>query len=167
MVPRTGDAAAGPAPARLRLHRVTDSSKEKGEAPFTSEEVTLDGEGGFVVGVELLPRRPNVFRIEAVAADGMPVAVDPASITIVQGLTVSDPPLSRSVGVALASDRVRIYFERGTPLPARRIRGRFFDLLRSASHDRRIVPDFKARVVAEYEAQMRNDGRPRLHAEAS
>ena len=39
-------------------------------------------------------------------------------------------------------------------LPARRIRGRFFDLVRSASRDRRIVPDFKARVVAEYEAQV-------------
>ena len=52
-------------------------------------------------------------------------------------------------------------------LPAPRIRGRFFDLLRSASRDRRIVPDFKARGVAEYEAQMRDEGRPRLHAEAS
>ena len=52
-------------------------------------------------------------------------------------------------------------------LPARRLRGRFFDLLRSASRDRRTIPDFKARVVAEYEAQMRDERRPRLHAEAS
>ena len=52
-------------------------------------------------------------------------------------------------------------------LPARRLHGRFFDLLRSASHDRRIIPDFKARVVAEYEAQKRSEGQPHLHAEAS
>ena len=52
-------------------------------------------------------------------------------------------------------------------LPARRLRGRFYDLLRSASHDRRIIPDFKARVVAEYEAQKRDEGQPHLRAEAS
>ena len=52
-------------------------------------------------------------------------------------------------------------------LPARRLHGRFFDLLRSASHDRRIIPDFKARVVAEYEAQATDEGRPHLRAEAS
>jgi molecular chaperone DnaK len=48
------------------------------------------------------------------------VVVEPASITIVQGLTISDPPLSRTIGVALANDQVRVYFERGAPLPARR-----------------------------------------------
>lgn len=52
-------------------------------------------------------------------------------------------------------------------LPARRLRGRFFDLLRSASRDRRIIPDFKARVVAEYEAHTRTEGQPHLRAEAS
>src|SRR6185369_5105075 len=49
-----------------------------------------------------------------------PFAVVPSTFTIVQGLTVSDPPLSRTIGVALANDLVRVYFERGTPLPARR-----------------------------------------------
>ena len=44
----------------------------------------------------------------------------PSELTIVQGMTISDPPLSRSVGVALANDRVQVYLERGTPLPARR-----------------------------------------------
>jgi molecular chaperone DnaK len=48
------------------------------------------------------------------------VKVQPQTITIVQGLTISDPPLSRTVGVALANDTVRVYFERGAPLPARR-----------------------------------------------
>ena len=46
--------------------------------------------------------------------------MQPGQITIVQGLTISDPPLSRSVGVALASDHVHTYLERGTPLPAKR-----------------------------------------------
>src|SRR6185369_13818068 len=91
-----------------------------GDDLWTSPEAALDGEGGFVLSVELIARRPNVFRLVARGADGKEVAVDPPTITIVQGLTISDPPLSRSVGVALANDRVRVYFERGAPLPARR-----------------------------------------------
>src|SRR5678816_2154652 len=41
-------------------------------------------------------------------------------LTIVQGLTIGDPPLSRTLGVALANDHVQTYLERGAPLPARR-----------------------------------------------
>ncbi|WP_437315681.1 Hsp70 family protein [Sorangium sp. So ce385] len=102
----------GPAPERIRLAREGDG--------WTSAEAPLDAEGAFVVTVDLLPRRPNVFRVEATTAGGARVPVHPRSITIVQGLTISDPPLSRTVGVALADNSVRVYFERGAPLPARR-----------------------------------------------
>lgn len=81
--------------------------------------MAIGEDGGFVIGVELEPRRPNLFRIQA-TADGKPVAVEPSALTIVQGLTISDPPLSRSIGVATANDHVQVYFERGSPLPARR-----------------------------------------------
>jgi hypothetical protein len=52
-------------------------------------------------------------------------------------------------------------------LPARRLRGRFYDLLRSASRDRNIIRDFKARVVSEFHAQQRDEDQARLRAEAS
>ena len=102
----------GPEPVHLRL--------ERADGLWASEKVALDQEGGFVLQVELLPRRPNVFKLVASAVDGAQVAVEPSTVTIVQGLTISDPPLSRTIGVALASDHVRVYFERGAPLPARR-----------------------------------------------
>ncbi|WP_437966457.1 Hsp70 family protein [Sorangium sp. So ce260] len=102
----------GTAPERIRLAREGDG--------WTSAEAPLDAEGAFVVTVDLLPRRPNVFRVEATSAGGARVPVHPQAITIVQGLTISDPPLSRTVGVALADNSVRVYFERGAPLPARR-----------------------------------------------
>ena len=35
-------------------------------------------------------------------------------------MTLGEPPLSRSIGVALADDRVQVYFNRGNPLPIRR-----------------------------------------------
>ncbi|MCA9682954.1 MAG: Hsp70 family protein [Myxococcales bacterium] len=103
---------AGPRPTRLELQR--------GDGLWSSESTAVDGEGGFVIGVELLARKSNVFKLVAKDADGAVVPVDPPTITIVQGVTISDPPLSRTIGVALANDTVRIYFERGTPLPAKR-----------------------------------------------
>jgi molecular chaperone DnaK len=103
---------SGPLPARIRLKRE--------DGLWESPETGFDAEGAFMTLVELLPRRPSNFRLDAVAADGSPVPLDPPSITIMQGLTVTDPPLSRTIGVALANDRVRVYFERGSPLPAKR-----------------------------------------------
>jgi molecular chaperone DnaK len=87
---------------------------------WTSTPITVDAEGAFVVTVDLLPRKPNVFRIEAATAAGAKVRLSPSTFTIVQGMTIGDPPLSRTVGVALASDDVHVFFERGAPLPARR-----------------------------------------------
>lgn len=112
VVGRVVDAASGPMPASIRLVR--------SDGGFTSESATLDSERAFVVSVELVGHQANTFSIVASDERGDTIAVDPDSLTIVQGLTVGDPPLSRTIGVALASNLVQIYFERGTPLPARR-----------------------------------------------
>jgi molecular chaperone DnaK len=102
----------GPRPTKLELQR--------GDGLWQSASTAIDAEGGFVIGVELVARKSNVFKLIARDAEGQTVPVDPPTITIVQGVTISDPPLSRTIGVALANDAVRIYFERGTPLPAKR-----------------------------------------------
>lgn len=99
-------------PTEVRLARA--------DGLWDSAWTALDEEGAFVVGVSLVARRPNVFKVEAKNATGGVVAIDPPTLTIVQGLTISDPPLSRTIGVATAGDDVRVYFERGAPLPARR-----------------------------------------------
>jgi len=111
VIGRLVERGPGPALARLRLVR---------EDGWKSEEATIDEDGTFVATVELTPRKGSTFALEGKAADGSAVAVSPSSITIVQGLTIADPPLSRSIGVALANDGVQVYFERGAPLPARR-----------------------------------------------
>jgi molecular chaperone DnaK len=102
----------GPAPHEVRFVR--------GDGGWVGEWVALGSDGGFVAMLELAARKPNRFELEGRDRRGEPVAVHPGSISIVQGLTLGDPPLSRSVGVALASDHVHVYIERGTPLPARR-----------------------------------------------
>jgi molecular chaperone DnaK len=110
LVERTGPVNS--VPTEIRLLR--------GDGLWDSPWTPLDEEGAFVIPVSLVPRKPNVFRLEGKNLQGDTVQLDPATVTIVQGLTISDPPLSRTIGVALASNEVRVYFERGAPLPARR-----------------------------------------------
>lgn len=109
---RLAEGGAGATPVSVRLTR--DDGK------WESAQLPLDGQGAFAASVELAVRQRSVFRVEGRDAKGQPVLMRPPSFAIVHGLTLSDPPLSRTLGVALADDRVRTYFERGTPLPSRR-----------------------------------------------
>lgn len=105
----------GPAPEEIQLVR--------SDGGWSSGWTALGSDGGLVVMLELLPRRPNRFLLQGRRRGGgeeVSVALLPEHFTVVQGMTITDPPLSRSVGVALANDRVRVYLERGTPLPAKR-----------------------------------------------
>jgi molecular chaperone DnaK len=102
----------GETPATFRLRR--------GDGGWESGPIPVDANGAFQVALALAPRRSNAFTVEAVDARGRPAPVHPAGFTIFHGLTMADPPLSRSIGVALANGSVREFFRRGSPLPARR-----------------------------------------------
>jgi molecular chaperone DnaK len=99
-------------PAKVKLVRA--------DGAWTSTEATVGPDGTWLTTVSLLARHACTFAIEARDAGGKIVAVSPPSLTIVQGLTIGDPPLSRTLGVALANGLVQTYLERGAPLPARR-----------------------------------------------
>lgn len=100
-----------PAPDAVRFVR--------SDGGWTSEWSTVGPDGSLVAMLDLVRRTANTFRVEGRIGDAA-IDVRPTSIRIVQGLTITDPPLSRSVGIALANDRVQVYLERGTPLPAKR-----------------------------------------------
>jgi molecular chaperone DnaK len=112
VVGRLAEGGEGPRPVSLRLVRA--------DGLWSGPDVAFDAGGGFVASVELLARKPNTFRLEARNDAGELTPIEPSTLTIFQGLTVTDPPLARSIGVALADDSVREVFRRGTPLPARR-----------------------------------------------
>jgi molecular chaperone DnaK len=99
-------------PARIRFVR-TDGG-------WSSPDATIGPDGTFLTSVTLLPRRACTFELDARTAGGERIQVSPPALTIVQGLTIGDPPLSRTLGVALASGHVQVYLERGAPRPARR-----------------------------------------------
>ena len=87
---------------------------------WTSGKVPLNDKGGFAVSVVLKERAANRFTLKASDAAGNAIAVSPSRLSITHGMAVSDPPLSRTLGVALANNVVQVYVAKGTPLPARR-----------------------------------------------
>ncbi len=99
-------------PAKISLAR--------SDGAWRSIEASVSPDGSFLTTVTLLPRRACTFEIDARSASNEKIPCSPSSITIVQGLTIGDPPLSRTLGVALANGHVQVYLERGAPLPARR-----------------------------------------------
>jgi len=98
-------------PAQVHLRR---------EDGFTGPGTKVANEGSFVLQASLQRHCRNDFRVVATDATGKEVPLATPNFAIVHGLSVSDPPLSRSVGVALADDSVHIYFKKGTALPARK-----------------------------------------------
>lgn len=77
-------------------------------------------EGSFVLQIELVRHRQNRFRLTALTSAGAEIPVKTPGFAVVHGVSIADPPLSRSVGVARSDNSVHVYFEKGTPLPARR-----------------------------------------------
>ncbi len=88
---------------------------------FTSDEAEVSAEGAFVVQVRLERHRQNRFRVSAFGRRRREVALRTPELAIVHGVSIVDPPLARSIGVARSDDTVLTYFDKGTPLPARRM----------------------------------------------
>jgi molecular chaperone DnaK len=87
---------------------------------FTGAGTEVGTEGTFVLQAPLRRHCRNSFQVHATDAAGGNVPLATPDFAIVHGISVSDPPLSRSVGVALADDTVHVYFKKGTALPARK-----------------------------------------------
>ncbi len=105
---------------------------EKGEAvPIGVRIVREDGgfdsgvaevteEGAFVIQLLLERHRQNRFHLSAWGKGRKEIEIRSPDFAIVHGVSIADPPLARSVGVARSDNTVLVYFEKGTPLPARR-----------------------------------------------
>ncbi len=100
--------------------KIAAVSLRREDGSWQSNAEALDAEGTFAVPVQLEARKANTFLVEGTREDGSRIALTPASITIVHGVNIGDPPLPRAVGVALANGGVQVFFERGSPLPMRR-----------------------------------------------
>lgn len=86
---------------------------------WSSEVIPIE-DNVFMIKVSLSPKSSNIFKLIAIDDKGQEVSCSPGQLSIVHGLSLSDPPLSRSIGIALANGQVNLFFERGTPLPVKR-----------------------------------------------
>src|SRR6185436_14629573 len=99
-------------PDRVRIERVGD------DGGWAGADSPLSPEGSFVLQVRLERSRRNKFVVRAFDRAGAEVPL--ASFAFVHGVSIGDPPLARAIGIARADDTTRVYFPKGTPLPARR-----------------------------------------------
>jgi molecular chaperone DnaK len=136
-------AAAAPAPTGARVWlqfpamtsdlspfvvgRLLDSTSDikavkidRADGGWHSDAVPCEMDGTFAVMVRLLARQNTAFEVHGLREDGSVVALQPTQFAITHGITLGEPPLSRSIGVALADGHVRLYFSRGCPLPVSR-----------------------------------------------
>jgi len=90
------------------------------DGEWRSEPTPCQADGTFAIMVSLLPRQNTTFDVRGVLADGNVIPLHPERFAMTHGITIGEPPLSRSVGVALADNLVQVYFDRGAPLPIRR-----------------------------------------------
>ena len=82
--------------------------------------IELDDSGIFILDAQVTQGENNLFTLKAFDRQDNEIEIRHDKINIVHGLSVSDPPLSRSIGVALADGHTKRFISRGTPLPAKR-----------------------------------------------
>lgn len=93
---------------------------ERSDGRWTSDVELIDKDDTFAVMVSLELQSACTFVGYGVTSEGTRSPLVCPKVRIVHGLTLSDPPLPRAVGIALANGTVQTFFERGTPLPVRR-----------------------------------------------
>jgi len=95
----------------VRIAR-SDGLWQTGQIPVEGNRV--------ITQVSLGDSRRSVFRVELLDAAGAPVAVEPDEFAIVSGLAAAAPPLSKNIGVSVATPtgpRFYMLAKRGDPLP--------------------------------------------------
>ncbi|MDE2421115.1 MAG: Hsp70 family protein [Gammaproteobacteria bacterium] len=99
---------------------VTHIRLERADGQWQSEPSPCDESGTFSMMVSLLPRQSTTFNLYGILTNGDSIQLQPPSFSISHGITLGEPPLARTIAVALANNSVLTYFERGAPLPIRR-----------------------------------------------
>jgi molecular chaperone DnaK len=108
-------AADGSPTTGLTIELVNTTS----QPTWRSGKLGLAPNGAFVANLFAERGRKNVYSIELNDATGRRLEVVPDEFAYTVGLDLSDPPLLKSMGVALASNEVVWFFEKGVSLPAR------------------------------------------------
>ncbi len=117
--PPIGGCVNHPANADLRGYSI--EFVESG-GRWRSGKVPLNAAGVFMTELHAEKGRKSEYLIELSDARGTRVPTAPDRLSYTTGVTLTNPPLTHSVGVATASNEMYVFVEKGTPLPARQRR---------------------------------------------
>jgi molecular chaperone DnaK len=87
--------------------------------PWRSGKIALAPDGAFTATLWADTGRANTFAIELADATGTLRPVTPDRLTYTVGVVGTNPPLTHSIGVGLADNKVKWLISRQTPLPTR------------------------------------------------
>jgi molecular chaperone DnaK len=76
--------------------------------------------GAFMTTLVAERGRASRYRIEVCDAQGRRRDVSPDTMTYTVGVTITNPPLTATTGVAMANNQVDKFFDKGAPLPLKR-----------------------------------------------
>lgn len=88
---------------------------------WRSGKIAVREDGTFIANLFAEKGKPNIFLIELRDATGTSLVTVPNKISYTIGLSITDPPLIHSVGVADSNNRTLVFLQKGTPLPARKL----------------------------------------------
>ncbi len=88
--------------------------------PWRSGKVKVEPHGVFATQVRAQGGRRNTFMIDLRDATGRKHETVPDRLTYTIGTVATDPPLTHSVGVAMANNEMDIFIPKGTALSARK-----------------------------------------------
>ena len=81
--------------------------------------VPLNAKGVFVTDIRAEEGRRCEYVIELRDPAGRPCATEPSRFPYTHGTPISSPPLTHSIGIAMPNNRVHLFLEKGTALPAK------------------------------------------------
>jgi molecular chaperone DnaK len=85
---------------------------------WRSGKIVLNAEGKFFTQLFAEKGKKNIFQIELLDSTGTQQKTIPESISYTPGIVNESIPLTHSIGVGLANNEARVFFEKGTPLTA-------------------------------------------------
>ncbi len=87
--------------------------------PWNSGNIPVHEDGTFMATLWAEKQQQNKFVIELFDPTGRRCPANPDHMLYTVGLVITDPPLTHNIGVAMANNEVDVFFEKGTPLPAK------------------------------------------------
>lgn len=92
----------------------------EGRSQWRSGRIPLHQNGAFMTNVHAERGRRCEFEIILCDATGTRIPTVPTHFPYTAGMSVTNPPLTQSVGVATANNHTDWFFKKGEPLPARK-----------------------------------------------